>query len=108
MSSALATGVPLAVRHPLRAQPNRHLVSASIVYWESRRISRAMPAGIMTREGAGLQLADVLEQRAECHDRSGRPARAAEDLRAAAARYEKLEDAGGAERVRERLAALAG
>ncbi|MFH8341895.1 hypothetical protein [Streptomyces sp. AM6-12] len=63
-------------------------------------------AGIMTREGAGLQLADVLEQRAECHDRSGRPARAAEELRAAAAHYEKHEDTVGAQRARARLAAL--
>ncbi|MGM9337356.1 ATP-binding protein [Streptomyces murinus] len=62
----------------------------------------------MTAEGAGLQLADALEQRAEGHRLAGHPEEAAEDLRAAAARYEKQEDAVGAERVRERLAALAG
>ncbi|MER6328288.1 NB-ARC domain-containing protein [Streptomyces sp. NPDC001034] len=62
--------------------------------------------GIMTAEGAGLQLADVLEQRAECHDRSGHPARAAEDLRAAAAYYEEQGNAVGTERTRARLAAL--
>ncbi|MEU5442933.1 hypothetical protein [Streptomyces griseofuscus] len=62
----------------------------------------------MTAEGADLQLADALEQRAEGHRLAGHPAEAAEDLRAAAARYEKQEDAVGAERVRERLAALAG
>ncbi|WKE73001.1 tetratricopeptide repeat protein [Streptomyces sp. WP-1] len=62
----------------------------------------------MATEGAGLQLADALEQRAECHRRAGRPELAAEDLRAAAARYEKEEDGTGARRARERLTALAG
>ncbi|OIK23287.1 tetratricopeptide repeat protein [Streptomyces malaysiense] len=63
---------------------------------------------IMTAEGAGLQLADALEQRAEGHQRAGHPEEAAADLRAAAARYEKQENMSGAERVRERLAAMEG
>ncbi|MEW2624659.1 NB-ARC domain-containing protein [Streptomyces sp. NPDC048106] len=61
----------------------------------------------MTAQGAGLQLADALEQRAECHHRTGHPERAAEDLRAAAARYDAQENGIGAARARERLAALA-
>ncbi|MYU04467.1 XRE family transcriptional regulator [Streptomyces sp. SID8366] len=62
----------------------------------------------MTAEGAGLQLADALEQRAEGHALAGHPEAAAEDLRGAAERYEKQENTVGAERVRERLAALEG
>ncbi|MFI1365042.1 NB-ARC domain-containing protein [Streptomyces griseochromogenes] len=60
----------------------------------------------VTEAGAGLQLADALEARAECHRRSGRRAEEAEDLRAAAACYEENGGRLGLERVRARLAEL--
>lgn len=58
----------------------------------------------METAGAGLQLADAFESRARCHRLSGRPAQAAEDLRAAALRYEENGDRVGAERLRVELA----
>ncbi|MHC0432032.1 NB-ARC domain-containing protein [Streptomyces sp. O3] len=60
----------------------------------------------MTEAGAGLQLADALVARAECHRRAGRPPQEAEDLRAAVTCFERNEDPAGLERVRARLAEL--
>ncbi|MEU9349005.1 NB-ARC domain-containing protein [Streptomyces sp. NPDC048278] len=58
----------------------------------------------MTEAGAGLQLAEALEARADCHRLAGRPAQEREDLHAAAACYEQNGDQAGLERIRARLA----
>ncbi|WP_308310977.1 tetratricopeptide repeat protein [Streptomyces sp. GbtcB6] len=58
----------------------------------------------MTEAGAGLQLADALDVRSQCHRRLGHGAEEAADLRAAAACYEEHGDRLGLDRVRSRLA----
>ncbi|WP_416985718.1 tetratricopeptide repeat protein [Streptomyces sp. T028] len=58
----------------------------------------------MTDAGAGLQLADALVTRAECHRVLGRPTEEAEDLRTATACFEENGDQAGLARVRARLA----
>ncbi|MEU8824847.1 tetratricopeptide repeat protein [Streptomyces sp. NPDC048636] len=62
----------------------------------------------MGDEGAALQLADATELRSRCHRLLGQPGREADDLRSAATLYDRGGDHVGLDRVRARLAELAG
>ncbi|WP_431042599.1 ATP-binding protein [Streptomyces sp. P1-3] len=73
---------------------------------ELARVCLDSAVATMGNEGAEAQHADAAEMRARCARRLGDPAAEAEDLRTAAALYEKADDAVGAARVRARLAEL--
>lgn len=78
-----------------------HLAAGDV---ELARVCLDEAVTAMTEAGAGLQLADALEARADCHRLAGRPAQEAEDLRSAAALHERDGDQVRLERVRARLA----
>ncbi|WKX72208.1 NB-ARC domain-containing protein [Streptomyces sp. XD-27] len=73
---------------------------------ELARVCLDKAIATMGDEGAEVQHADAAEMRARCAGRMGDPAAEAEDLRTAAALYEKAGDEAGAARVRARLAEL--